>query len=143
MAATALSTRAVLLIAALAIPLRADRVSDVRAQITYVASALSAGNPADAMTRFDKSLPNYDTLRGYFDALGAFQVENEIDIVDEQDNDAETKLTVNWTLTLTDLASDSKRERSGEINVRLVQKDGKWKIVDFTPIELFNPQKQR
>ena len=127
----------------LAIPVRGDRAADVRERITYLASALTAGNAADAMTLFDKSFAKYDALRNYFQGLGAFQVENEVDITDEKDTDTETTLVVAWILTLTDLASDSKEERSGEINVRLVSKGGKWKIADLTPIELFNPQKKK
>ncbi len=123
-------------------PLQADRAADVRAQLSYIATALSSGNAADAMSPFDKSFSNYEKLGNYFQGLNAFQVANEIDVVDEQDTPADTKLTVNWTLTLTDLGTDTAERRTGEINVRLVRKDGKWKIVDFSPISLFNPQQK-
>ncbi len=134
---------ALMLIAlAAAQPLEADRSSDVRADISYVATALTSGNAADAMSRFDKSFSDYEKLRSYFQGLNAFEVGNEVDVVDEQDTDTETKLTVNWTLTLTDAATDSTERRSGDINVRLVLREGKWKIVDFSPISLFNPQQK-
>ncbi len=131
-----------LALVALSRPIRADRTADVRADLGSIATALSAANPADAMTPFDKSFPDYDKLANYFQGLNAFQVQNEVDIVDEQDTGTETKLTVDWTLTLTDLGTNSTERRTGEINVRLVSKKGKWKIVDFSPISLFNPQQK-
>ncbi len=128
-------------------PLRADRASDVRAPITYVASALGSGNPSDALGPFDKSCKDYQQLRDYFQGLTtAFDVTSEVEILDEQDEEAETKLLVNWTLTLTNarsasdsMASSSDR-RSANITIRLARKKGKWKIVDFSPIDVFNPQ---
>jgi hypothetical protein len=122
---------------------RADQALDVRSQLQAVASALSAGNPAEAMIPFDKSCANYDKLSNYFGALtSAFQIVNEIDVVDEQDAPAETKLTVNWTITLSDLGTNFTERRRGDINVRMELKDGKWKIVDFSPIEIFEPQQK-
>ena len=143
MAAIERSISALIALLVLVWPLQADRAADVRSEISYIATALSSGNPADAMTPFDKSFANYDKLGSYFQGLTAFQVENEIDITDEQDTETDTKLTVNWSLTLTDLGNDSTEQRSGDINVRLVLRDGKWKIVDFSPISLFNPQQNR
>ncbi len=101
--------------------------------------------PGMRLTRwrlFDKSCSNYQKLTEYFQGLAAFQIENEVDVTDEQDTATDTKLTVNWTLTLTDLGSNSTERRSGDVNIRLLQKDGKWKIVDFSPIDLFNPQQK-
>ncbi len=121
--------------------LRADRAADIRAQLSYVATSLTAGNATDAMGPFDKSFSNYNKLSSYFQGLSAaFQVDNEVDVIDEQDMDASSNLTITWTLTLTDLGTDATERRTQDINVRLVLKDGKWKIVDFSPISLFNPQ---
>lgn len=123
-------------------PLRADRAADVRAPLSYIATALTSGNAADAMTPFDKSFLNYQKLSNYFQGLNAFQIDNELDVIDEQDTDTESKLTVNWTLTINDLATGATERRSGDINVRIVRKGGKWKIVDFSPISLFDPQQK-
>lgn len=123
---------------------RADRAADVLAQLNHVATALTDGNGLDAMSPFDKSFPDYQKLSNYFDGLtSSFQLVNEAKIADEQDTDTETKLTVDWTLTLTDLATGHSEQRTGEIDVRLILKDGKWKIVGFSPIDLFNPQLKR
>lgn len=125
-------------------PSRADRAADVLAQLNHVATALTDGNALDAMSPFDKSFADYEKLSNYFAGLtSAFQVINEVKVEDEQDTETETKLTVSWTLTLTDLGTGYSEQRSGEINVRLILKDGKWKIVDFSPIDLFNPAQKR
>jgi len=128
------------------LPLHADRGADVRAQVTYVASALGNGNPSDALGPFDKSYKDYGKLRDYFQALTTgFDVTSEVEILDEQDEEGETKLLVNWTLTLSssraasNLTAATSERRSANINIRLVPQKGKWKIVDFSPIDIFNP----
>jgi hypothetical protein len=141
MAAIGRSISTLLLLAAAA-PLWADQSTDVRAQISQIATALTTGNAADAMTPFDKSFSDYERLRRFFQGLNAFQVNSEVDVVDEQDTETATTLTVNWTLTLTDLSSNFTERRNGDINVRLIRKDKKWKIVEFSPIDLFDPQQK-
>lgn len=124
----------------LALSIHAGPADDPRARIGYVAAALTAGNAADAMTPFDKSFENYDKLSSYFQALtSSFHVANGIDVTDEQDTATEAKLTVNWTLTLTDFGTDSSEQRNKDVNIRFQLKQGKWKIVDFSPISLFDP----
>jgi hypothetical protein len=137
-----LSTVAVLAIFTL--PGRADRAADVLAQLNHVAAALTDGNALDAMSPFDKSFAGYEKLGSYFEGLtNAFQLTNEAKVTDEQDTETETKLTVDWTLSLTDLETGYGEQRTGQINVRLILKDGKWKIVDFSPIDIFNPAQKR
>lgn len=127
-----------------AFPVFADRAEDVRATVTYVASALSNGNALDALGPFDKSFKNYEKLTEYFQALTqGFEVTSEIELKDEDDADAETKLRVEWSLTLTDALSKTNIQRTAEINLTLALKGSKWKIVDLSPIEFFSPQQVR
>ncbi len=131
------------MLALFTLSLRADRAADVLARVNYVATSLTAGNAADAMSPFDKSFANYQKLSDYFDGLtNAFQLVNEVDVTDEQDSETETKLTVNWTLTLTDLKTNYTNRRTAELTVRLALKNGKWRITDISPIDLFNPQQK-
>ena len=121
--------------------MRADQAADVHSKLAAIATALTAGNPAEAMSPFDKSYLNYEKLSNYFGGLtNAFQIVNEVDVVDEEDSATESKLTVHWTITLSDLGSNYTERRVGDINARLVLKDRKWKIVDFSPIDIFDPQ---
>jgi hypothetical protein len=124
-----------------AVHARADQAADVRSTLEVVATALTSGNPAQAMMAFDKSYANYDKLSSYFGGLtSAFRIVNEIDVVDEEDTAAETKVTVHWTITLSDLGTNYTNRREGDVNARLILKDRKWKIVDFAPISIFDPQ---
>jgi hypothetical protein len=109
--------------------------------VSSVASALSAGNPADAMTAFDKSFPAYEKLRDYFSGLtSAFQLVNQLEVTEEEDSSEEATLTLDWTLTLPPAQTGYTTNRNATIHVRLVEKGGKWKIVEFSPIELFDPR---
>ena len=79
-------------------------------------------------------------LRKYFEGLAAFQVENEVDFSDEEDSDKAVVFTVNWNLTLTDLGTDRTRNRSGQIRVKVIPVESKWRIVEFSPLDIFDPQ---
>lgn len=148
MAATVRRRQAVFLAALLVLagsPLYADRPGDVRAQVTYVASALASGNPTDALGPFDKSCADYDKLSQYFAALtGSFEVVSEIEIADEDDADQETTLKVSWALQVSGRSdnpgSRGNQRRTYDVTMRLKAIQGKWKIVSFAPVEMFNPQ---
>src|SRR4051812_20109912 len=123
-------------------PLHADRPEDIRAQIVYVASALSGGNPSDALGPIDRSFKDYWKLREYFVGLThAYQIASEVEIKDEDDREADTKLQVTWRLTLTDPATSTSSQRSADMDLTLVQKEGKWKIIELSPVDFFNPQR--
>jgi hypothetical protein len=134
---------ALLLVAACTV-VRADDSADARGQVSHVATALSEGNAADALTPIDKSYANYDKLRNYFLGLtGAFQIVNGIEISDEQDDEAQIILSVHWDLTLTDLQTNYTENRAADVNIKLTRLKGKWKIVDIEPIDIFNPARTR
>ena len=114
--------------------------AQVRRVLGNLADALTAGNVSDAMDQFEKGLPDYDKLNNYFHGLvDAFYVTNEIEVLDENDLPGNTKLTLRWALTLTDLATNYTEDRSAELSVRLAGKGGKWRIADLSPITLFDP----
>jgi hypothetical protein len=124
-----------------ALPRDGDRAPSVLATINHVATALTGDNASDAMMPFDKSFPKYAKLRDCFSGLtDSSQLVNEVDLVDEQDSGTQSNLTLEWTVTLTNKTTLQTERRSGEIHARLKLEDGKWKIVDFSPIDLFNPQ---
>jgi hypothetical protein len=114
--------------------------SDARAQVAAVAEALTSGDAAEAMIHFSKSFPDYEKLRRYFEGLSAFQVENQLEITDEEDTNDTVALTIAWDLTLTDFGSDHSRRRHGEIHVKVMPVESKWRIVEFSPLDIFNPQ---
>lgn len=124
-----------------ALPRDADRPASVLVAINHVATALTGDNATDAMAPFDKSFANYAKLRDYFLGLtNSSQLVNEVDVMDEQNSGTQSNVTVDWTLTLTNKTTFQTERRSGEVHVKLRLDDGKWRIIDFSPIDLFNPQ---
>ena len=121
----------------------ADASSEARGQVAAVARALSSGDAAEAMTHFAKTCPNYDTVRRYFEGLGAFQVDNQLTFTDEEDADNSVTLTITWDITLSDFGTENSRRRTGEIHVKVAAADSKWRIVEFSPLDIFNPQLRR
>lgn len=96
------------------------------------------------MTPFDRSFADYEKLRGYFGGLtGAFQLVNQLEVTEEEDSAKDAQLTIEWTLTLSDSQTGYAETRNATVHVRLAEKDGKWKIVEFSPITLFDPQRRR
>jgi hypothetical protein len=126
-----------------AVPLRADQPAEALATINYIASALSDDNPADAMTPFEKSFPDYDKLAGYFEGLvDRALVTSEIQVIDEQDHDQSTELVVQWRMDLSNRSMAGLTEdRTGDLHVHLIKKKGKWKIASLSPISFFDPQR--
>lgn len=119
-----------------------DQASDLRNMLQRIATGLSDENPADALKPFDRSFGSYDKLRDYFDGLTAsYQITNEVSVADEQDSSDQTTATVDWTITLGDKTNPGVQDsRYRQIHVRMVREKKHWKIVEFSPIDLFNPQ---
>lgn len=143
MAATGRRSFQFLLLLAAGVTLcRADQAHDVLQVINRVTTALTANNPADAIAPFDKSFAGYETLAEYFSNLtSSYSISNEADVVDETDSDKETKLTLDWTLTLQNERAGTSEQRRERVQVRLVRKDNRWMIADLSPLKFFAPQR--
>ncbi len=120
--------------------LQADQAADIRSQLSNIATSLTADNPAEAMSPFSKSYQNYDKLRDFFTGLTAsFSIVNEVDVTAEEDSASQSLVTIKWAITLSSAGSNYNNQRSAEINARFVREKKKWKIVQFSPIDLFDP----
>jgi hypothetical protein len=134
--------RAALLFAIFALTCQSQGNQDLRNRLSDISTALSAGNASNAMEPFDRSFSGYEKLSDYFTALtAAYQVAAEVEVTDEQQTDGGIKLSVRWTLHLTD-AEKNTENRSADLTLQWVRKKGKWKITDLTPLDLFNPQQR-
>ena len=137
----AIARSRIVLLFLLAGNLSAQQSKAIREQVARVATALTAGNPEEAMTPFDKSFDGYSRLRDYFSALtNAYDVTNEMDVIDEQITSHEATLTVHWTLTLSEKGSGLSESREEDLTVKLSMKKYDWRIVDVSPLEFFNPE---
>jgi hypothetical protein len=141
MAATgARRAKAAVLLAIFALACQAQGNQELRNRLSDIVTALSAGNPSNAMEPFDQSFKDYQKLSDYFTALtNAYQVATEVEVTDEQDTPDGIKLSVRWTLHLTD-AGKNTENRSADLTLQWVRKKGKWKISNFEPLDFFNPQ---
>ena len=121
--------------------LQADDSADVHHVIGDLAEALSGDEPTQAMSYFSKKCPAYDKLRGYFEALtSAFYVENRVEFPDEQVSATTATITVQWDLALTTQQTGFTKNRKAEITIKLAHEGKHWRIVDFSPTDLFDPQ---
>jgi hypothetical protein len=126
--------------AQLVVFLHAGESSTPLARIQRVAESLSANNPAEAMAPFDRSYPDYEKLRNYFEGLAvAYQITNEATVLDRDESPNTVKFTLQWTITLTQANTPLSQQRTSKIEAVLVRKRGKWRIVKFSPIEIFDP----
>jgi hypothetical protein len=110
--------------------------------INRVTTALTANNPAEAIAPFDKSFAGYATLAEYFINLtSAYSISNEAEAVDETDSTDETKLTLDWTVTLQNERIGTSERRREHVQVRLVRRGSRWVIVELSPLNFFAPRR--
>jgi len=108
--------------------------------LSDLASSLSEGNPAGAMSAFDKSLPNYQTISNNIYAMTSqADITCSIDPVDQNGNDVE----VDWFLMLRSKEDQGPTERR-QMTVKLtVVKAGKsYKITAINPATILDPPNQ-
>ena len=142
MAATALKSLSLLLL--LAGTLAAQQSKEIYRQVATVATSLTAGSAAEAMLPFDKSCAGYDKLRDDFDALvNAYQLVNQLEVLDQNIVAGDATLTVRWVLTLTDPVTELGETRTQDVTVKLSFLRYQWRIVGFSPLELFDPDLQK
>jgi len=140
MAAIALS-RSTALLLALACFLPAQQSRAIRDQVAHVGTALSSGNPEEAMTPFDKSFDNYSRLSDYFSALtNAYTLTNDLEITDEAIDKHEATLTIHWIMTLSDLKTGLSEVRVQDLTLKLSMKKYDWRIISIAPLTFFDPE---
>ena len=139
MAATVHRPLGVLLALTLLLPaMRADDSADVHQVVGSVATALSSGDPAMAMSSFSKKCSDYDTLSKDFEALtDAYSVVSQITFTDE--DDSAPSVTVRWALTLSTRQTAFSTNREAEVIIKFAKEGKNWHITSLAPISLFDP----
>ncbi|HEX3748406.1 MAG TPA: hypothetical protein VHW09_30980 [Bryobacteraceae bacterium] len=132
-------TRRFLLLASLAVLLRANAEKDAWDLIRSMAEALSAGQAASFLSSFDRSLPDYDRLQNNVVGLvSQGDVGCNIEIVNNDGDDTERTLTLDWIFTVEpkEISPGAKHwEKKAKCRIRKTGK--KWKVVYFEPVDLF------
>ena len=137
----AIGPRLFVLLAMTCVGALADPPQDVLRAANQVTTGLADNDAKASMDAFDSSFADYGTLASYFQNLTAsYYITNEADVVSEEDGPIETKLVLDWTLTLRSQGTDDTVQRRRQVNVVLKRKNNRWMIVGFSPIGLFDPQ---
>jgi hypothetical protein len=122
--------------------LGADDSSDLRDILQQIATSLTDENAADALKPFSHAFSDYDRLRDDFEGLVAsYQITNEVNVMDEGNDSGQITATIGWTITLGDKTNPGVQDsRYREIQLRLLREKKHWKIVECSPIDLFDPK---
>lgn len=120
----------------------ADQPQDILQVVNRVTTALTASEPAEAIAPFDKSFTGYAQLVADFSNLtSAYSISNEADVIDETDTEGDTRITLDWRLTLQNNDLGQSRQRRERVTLHLIRKGKHWTIVDLAPLSFFDPQR--
>lgn len=138
-------TRRTLLIAALAVSLRADSADQVWALLSSVASDLSAGHIGEFLGAFDPAMPGYEDLRNSVTSLlGQADVQSSIELVSNEGDEKSRGVDVDWLLRITGHADVSGAISRQERVKCAFEKQGKrWRIVSLEPLSFFAPPRTK
>jgi hypothetical protein len=146
-------TRRTLLLGSLAPLLRADSAQQVWELFAGMAGALSAANPQEFLSAFDKAMPGYQKLAGSVTALAAeFEIQSSVEFKKNEGDDQKRQVEADWLLILrpvenvnfklpnVEVLASNRRE---QVLKCTVEKQGrKWKIEALEPAEFFAPPGQ-
>ena len=130
--------------------LRADSAQEVWDLFAKMAAALSAANPQEFLTAFDKSMPGYQKLRENVTALiSEFELQSSVDFNKDDGDDRKRTVEADWLLILRPLDSANFKNAHAEVLASAqreqvlkctVTKEGrKWKVVSLEPLDFFAP----
>lgn len=108
--------------------------------LAAAASSLGLGNAPGFLSAFDPAIPGFAVLRSNVQSLlASWNVQASIELV-EGGEEERPSIEVDWLLLLTlrDDASRSVRRRH-RVKCRFSHQTGRWRIVEFTPLEMFAP----
>jgi hypothetical protein len=107
------------------------------------ATALQNEDAAPGMEQFDRAMPGFQELKSAVNALWTQrQIEPAIELLGNEGDDTHRTLQVDWTLNLKNPADPVDSFRREQSVTCRVDKQGKgWRIVGFTPANLFAASK--
>ncbi|MDE3165732.1 MAG: hypothetical protein KGN36_08000 [Acidobacteriota bacterium] len=119
----------------------ADPARDAAGVLTDLAAALTAGNVQEFLVPFDRSCPQYESLRANVTALLAqAATESYLDVVSNEGDAARRTLEADWELRVQrpgDATISSRRQVRVTCIVELRGKH--WRIVQFRPVDFLAP----
>ena len=143
-------TRRMVLLSAVAPLARADSAQQVWDLFGDMAAALSAGNPQQFLTAFNKTMPGYNRLSVDVNALtNEFEIQNSVDFNKNEGDDQKRTVEADWLMTLRPVQNLNLRDPRAEVlataarekvlKCSLVKQGRKWKIDSLEPADFFAP----
>ena len=138
MAAIAPRLGAFLLAAAL---LHAGAAEEAQDAIRKAADALRDQKAGAFWAAFDPAMPGYNALQSTSSALlHQGPAESIIEIKTNEGDDHARTFALDWRMTITQSeGSSATTTRHQTVTCKLERRDGGWKIVQFAPLDLFQP----
>lgn len=118
----------------------AEPPADVRDFFRTAAEALVNDDASAFMEKFDRSLPQYATLRSEIEGLlAAYDVGSSIEVVSDEGDNQKRTLALDWVLVNTEKAANHGTgiARRQIVKCRIERRGKQWKITAFAPVEFF------
>jgi len=121
--------------------LRASDSADIHSVIGDVANGLSGGSAGQAMEGFSKKCANYQKLSDDFQTLtNAYLVTDRVQFTDEEVTSAQATVKLHWEMSVTTKGAEYTTNRNADLIIKLVREGKHWRIIELTPIDIFDPQ---
>ena len=134
-------TRRLLLFLPFAACLHADSEKDVEALLASAIAGLSDGRPELFLEPFDRAMPDFEKLRTAIVGLtGQADVSCSFEVVHSEGDDESRTLTLDWILRIDGKGGNTgSTRRQQTVTCTIIKRAKKWRIVSFSPVELFTP----
>jgi hypothetical protein len=108
------------------------------------AAALQNEDAAPRLEQFDRSMPGFEDLKTAITALWTqWQIEPALDLLSNEGDDEHRTLQISWALTLKNPQDPVDSVRHEDSIACRLEKQGKtWRIVGFSPANLFSLPKR-
>lgn len=119
--------------------LRADDLAEMHSVIGDMATALSNGDAALAISSVSKKCADYEKLSDDFGRLAvAYHIVNQIGFTDEDVEKA--TVMVHWSMTLETRDAAFAVNREADLTLKFVREGKHWRIISIEPMKIFEGQ---
>ena len=118
----------------------ADPPADVLEFFRTAADALASDDAFAFLEKFDRSLPEYATLRTEVEGLlAAYDVGSTIEVVSDEGDRQKRSLELDWLLVTSEKAAShgDSATRRRIVKCQIERRGKQWKITGFEPGDLF------
>jgi hypothetical protein len=120
--------------------IRAEPPNDVLAFLQNAADALTNEDARTFLGHVDRDMPGYAILQANIEGLmAAYDVESSIEVVNDQGDDRQRSLTLDWVLITEEKAATrgDRATRRRLVNCQIERRGKQWKIIALAPLDFF------